>query len=107
LRSATERPDLATHPPRVALAAFIGSSMGRYDHLLLAVLAYEAGGSNDRAAQILGVSVSTLRRYRREYRARLRQIVAPYEEFFGEFGHPWGVHSPPAPLDKTPPHAVK
>lgn len=58
-----------------ALAQYLADALGRSDHLLLAVVAYEVAGSLEGAANLLGVSRSTVTRYRRELRKSLRESL--------------------------------
>lgn len=58
-----------------ALAQYLADALGRADHLLLAVVAYEVAGSLEGAASLLGVSRSTVTRYRRELRKSLRESL--------------------------------
>lgn len=89
----------ATHGPAgaEALAQYLADALGRDDHLLLAVVAYEVAGSLEGAANLLGVSRSTVTRYRRELRKSLRKTL---------FDPPREGHNAPAPMDNPPAQAV-
>lgn len=97
----TRRAAVAPHPRQghgaETLAQYLADALGRSDHLLLAVVAYEVAGSLEGAANLLGVSRSTITRYRRDLRKSLRKTL---------FDPPKEGQNATAPLDNPPAQAV-
>lgn len=75
-------------PAESTITGILADIPPAYHHLIVAVLAYEAAGSNTAAGEMLGLSGRSIRRHRADYRDWIRERLSatPPEKYFVHIG---------------------